>query len=173
VTIKMNTKGYGGRTMSKYAQVYTNDPVKKVITLTLTFPVEKFADIKPTLLRMNGPSGIPMKKTIEIVPSEKTPFKITGSSARDGRYIRFEVKDTMISGRPGYVIEVENTRTDPGAYQDIIYLDTDSKVQPQLSIRVYGNIYDRNLIENTRPQQAPAPEPKPAPVPSGDENAGH
>ena len=159
--------------MSKYAQVYTNDPIKKVITLTLTFPVEKFADITPTLLRMNGPAGVPMKKTIDIVPSEKTPFKITGFSARDGRYIRFDVKETMISGRPGYVVEVENTRTDPGAYQDIIFLDTDNKVQPQLSIRIYGNIYDRNLINNNQPEQAPSPEPKSAPAPSRDENASH
>ena len=159
--------------MSKYAQVYTNDPIKKVITLTLTFPVEKFAEITPTLLRMNGPAGVVMKKTIKVVPGDKTPFKITGSRAQDGKNIRFEVKETTDSGKPGYLIEVENTKMDPGTFQDNIYLDTDSELQPQLSIRVYGTFYDPNRIEKKQQEQAPDPEPQPSSAPSGDENGNH
>ena len=153
--------------MSKYAQVYTNDPVRKVITLTLTFPVEKFADIRPTLVRLSGSAGTVIKKTVSVMPTEKTPFKITGSKAQQGQDIRFEVKEITDpeTERAGYLVEVENTTTKPGAFRDVIYLDTDSKDQPQLSIRVYGNLYDRKRIENNqqRPVKKTAPEAAPAP----------
>ncbi len=154
--------------MSKYAQVYTNDPVRKVITLTLTFPVEKFADIKPSVLRLNGTAGTVIKKTVTVMPTEKTPFKITGSKAQQGRNIRFEVKEMTDpeTDRAGYLVEVENTTTQPGAFRDTILLDTDSKAQPQLSIRVYGNIYNPKPIENTQPKPAGKKETKAVPAPN-------
>jgi hypothetical protein len=155
----VNTSGYGGKTLSKTAKAYINDPLKKVIDLTISGPVDAFAEILPPLVRFNLPVGTAEKQQVRVVPGEKHSFKIISSSAREGKNIRFEVKETTDdSGRAGYVVEVENIKKDAGAYQDMIYLNTDSKIRPQLTIRVHGTIYDASLIEEQKkPEQARDP----------------
>lgn len=147
--------------MSKYAQVYTNDPTRKVITLTLTFPVEKFADITPSIVRFNGTKGSVLKRQVKVVPGEKNPFTIVDSRTKDGRHIRYEIKEDTDpdSERPVYFIDVENTMTQAGSYQDVIYLKTDSELRPTLQIRVYGNIHDQKQRETRQPAGKLSPAP--------------
>jgi len=110
-----------------------------------------FAKITPPLVRFSGPAGRELTQQVEIVPEEKYPFKIVDSKALDGKHIRFKVKETTLSDQAGYVVNIENTKTDAGAYQDKIVLQTDSKIQPELTIKVYGNIYDLSLIDEKEP----------------------
>ncbi len=98
------------------------------------------------MVRFQGPPSKEMKQEVRIVPAKKYPFKITGSHARDGQNIRFEVKEATEEGRPVYLVEVENLKKDPGAYHDMIFLETDNKVRPELTVRVYGNIYDPAIM---------------------------
>jgi hypothetical protein len=156
----VNTSGFGGRTVSKTAKVHINDPLKQVIDLTITGPVEAFAEIEPPVVRFNIPVGTAQRQEVRVFPGEKNMFKITGSSAREGKNIRFEVKETKDnSGRSGYLVEVENTMKNAGSYQDMIFLNTDSKKRPQLTIRVHGSIYDESLIEEQKkPDQTSKPD---------------
>lgn len=141
VSIKLNTQGYGGKTITKSSKAYTNDQRNKEINLTLAGPVEAFADITPSQVQFNGPMGTAMKQRVMIFPKKERPFKITGSKAREGRYLRFELKETTDdSGRAGYIVDVENLKTDVGNYYDNIFLEIDSPIQPKLDLRVYGNI---------------------------------
>lgn len=139
-----------------------------MISLTLTGRVDLFAEITPSIVRFNGAVSAPLKQQVRITPDEKNPFKIIGSKAREGKYIRFEVKETMNSGRPGYVIDIENTRTDAGAYQDNIMLETDSKIRPQLNLRVFGSIFDQPLTNEEKSDQ-----PKGNPDQTKGSNAPH
>ena len=118
-----------------------------MIVLSVSCPVEMFAEITPSLVRFMGPVGTVMKQQVRVVPSGKISFKITGSSARDGKNIRFEVKEITESEQTGYLVEVENIKQDVGSYHDLIYLDTDNKIRPQLSIRVFGSINDPSLLK--------------------------
>ncbi|MEW6077825.1 MAG: DUF1573 domain-containing protein [Thermodesulfobacteriota bacterium] len=142
ITIKLSTSGYGGRTVVQKADVLTNDPVNKAIRLTIQCPVDRFAESNPNMVVFKGPLGFVMKQQVQIIPGEKYPFKITGSKARDGKYIRFELKQATLEGRAAYIIDVENTKTDVGTYQDFILLETDNSVQPLLKLKVFGDIYD-------------------------------
>ncbi|MBT8369423.1 MAG: DUF1573 domain-containing protein, partial [Deltaproteobacteria bacterium] len=45
ITIKVDTKGYGGRKMSKTAVVYTNDKTRPQQNLVISGQVEKFVTI--------------------------------------------------------------------------------------------------------------------------------
>ncbi|MEW6077637.1 MAG: hypothetical protein AB1724_07495 [Thermodesulfobacteriota bacterium] len=160
MTIKVNTSGFGGKTITKVAKAKINDPLKKTIDLTLTGTVESFAEIVPPVVRFNLPVGTAQRQEVRVIPGEKNVFKITGSSAREGKNIRFEVKEiTLDTGRTGYLVEVENTKKDAGAYQDMIFLNTDSKKRPQLTIRVHGSIYDESLLEEQKkPDQTRTPD---------------
>jgi len=41
-------------------------------------------------------------------------------------------------------LTVENLKKVGGRYSDTIYLKTDSKIKPEIKIRVYGNIFEKH-----------------------------
>lgn len=141
--MKVNTKGYGGQTFRKTAQVITNDPEKPVLSISIIGPVEKFAEIKPAIVSLRGYTGDAIKRTIVIRPLPKYPFQITDIKPKDGRFIKFDLKDDTTPGKNGYLLTVENTKTDRGSYQDTIIVGTDSKLKPEISLPVYGFVRDR------------------------------
>ena len=78
-----------------------------------------------------------------ITPKKKYPFKIVKVSAKDGKDIRFELSEEKSEKGPVYALLVENKRLQKGRYFDMITLETDSNIQPKLSIRVYGDLRQR------------------------------
>jgi hypothetical protein len=54
------------------------------------------------------------------------------------------LQETEISkGKKGYLLTVENIKQETGRYFDTIILKTDSEIQPEISISVYGNIFSK------------------------------
>ncbi len=72
---------------------------------------------------------------------------MTGSRAKSGMNISFQLDEIEDPGKKGYVLTVENLKKDKGRYKDSIYLSTDSKVLSEIEIYVQGRIF--------------APKPKP------------
>ena len=66
ISIKVNTSGYGGRTLKKSIEVFTNDPANSHITLGMMGNVARFASLKPTFARLVGEVGTDIKKSITI-----------------------------------------------------------------------------------------------------------
>lgn len=65
-------------------------------------------------------------------------FKIAQITAKENKYIRFEIREKD-ENTPGYYeLIVENTKMDPGRYFDVITLWTDTS--RKFYIRVFGNI---------------------------------
>jgi hypothetical protein len=113
------------------------------LDVAVTGLVEKFVDINPTHVRFRGPVWSSMKTRIVSVPKEKYPFIITGSRARQGKYLQFELSEQIQAGKLQYVLAVENTMQTKGRYADIIYLDTDSRIKPRIQISVVGYLYEQ------------------------------
>ncbi len=126
--------------MNKSIRVETNDPQNKSFNLIITGYVEKFATISPSRLRLSGESGASIKSSANIIPEKKYPFKILSVSAKNGDNIQQELKEVEHPEGKGYLLTVENIRTDGGRYFDIITLKTDSKIRPEIQISVYGDI---------------------------------
>lgn len=57
-----------------------------------------------------------------------------------GRDIEFSLSEKAFPEGDGYELLVKNQKTDPGRYQDVLSLKTDSAVQPVIKVSVYGNI---------------------------------
>ncbi len=126
--------------MSKTATVYTNDKKRPQIKLTISGLVEKFVIVKPKVVRLNGRSGEPLKSSVTITPREKYPFKIIKSEAKKGLNIRFKLEEVKKEKVTEYLLTVENVMNKKGRYFDTVSLKTDSKIRPEIQIKVYGNI---------------------------------
>ena len=129
--------------MKKSAEVFTNDQQRPRLSLTISGDVEKFVTIKPRQVNLRGTEGDSIKGSVTIVPEKKYPFKIISSRAKNGKLIKFDVKEKQGPDGIQYVLNVENLKTDAGRYFDIITLKTDSKFKSELNVRVYGNLRER------------------------------
>ena len=75
-----------------------------------------------------------------IIPTPKHPFKIVNVRVRDGKDISYQLSEEKSENGQKYALTVENKRVKKGSYFDIITLETDSKIKPELHIRVYGQL---------------------------------
>jgi len=131
--------------MRKTAGVYTNDKTRPQQDLVISGPVEKFVTIRPQNVNMRGFVGDPIKGTVTIIPEKKYPFKILKLLAKDGKHIKYQLEETKESDSTAYKLNIENLKTDAGRYYDAIILETDSKIRPQINVRVYGYIRPRKI----------------------------
>jgi hypothetical protein len=132
----------------KSATVYTNDKKNPQLKLLITGEVEKFVTIRPKQVRLNGVAGQEIKRRVAIIPAPKYPFKIIRARARNGKDIFFQLSEEKSENGEKYALTVENKRKLKGNYFDIITLETDSKIRPELQIRVYGRL--RQPAENQK-----------------------
>ena len=100
--------------------------------------MENFATIRPQHISLRGQVGDVIKSTVSIIPGKKYPFKILDAKAQSGQNIEIQLDQIPNSNGPGYELRVENISQKSGRYYDTIILKTDSDVQPELSVRVYG-----------------------------------
>jgi hypothetical protein len=146
----VNTTGFGGKNLSKSAIIHTNDPVNQKVTLTISGDVDKFATVVPERLRLYGPVGEKIEGKVSIVPEEKFAFNIVDVRAIKGENIRYKIEKTGDDKSSGYLLTVENQMEKVGRYFDSIHLKTDSKIRPVITVRVYGNIYQKRQHTTTK-----------------------
>ena len=106
--------------------------------------IEKIVDISSETLRLAGDPDEDLSKIVTIIPSEKYNFKILSARVSNGDNIDVELKTKLAenetSEKPVWEIHIKNIRKTPGRYYETIYLATDSRIMPKLTIRVFGNI---------------------------------
>ena len=108
--------------------------------LVISGQVERFVTIRPKHVNLRGYAGDSIKASVSLIPEKKYPFKIVKARAKDGNNIKFDLEDPAKSEDGVYTLTVENLKKDTGRYFDTIILETDSKIRPELSVRVYGNL---------------------------------
>ncbi len=129
--------------MKKTAGVYTNDKNRPQQDLVISGLVENFVTIRPQHVSLRGFAGDPIKGQVSIIPEKKYPFKILEARAKDGKNIKFKLDEINSPNGQAYELNVENLREKTGRYYDTIILKTDSKVRPELNVRVYGYLSAR------------------------------
>ena len=129
--------------MSKTAGVYTDDKNQPNLELVISGMVEKFVTIIPRAVSLRGFVGDSLKKSVNIIPEKKYAFKITNARVRNGKYINIRLEEIQGTDRREYSLTVENRRQEQGRYSDMIILETDSKIQPTMNVRVYGQLRKR------------------------------
>jgi hypothetical protein len=121
--------------------VRTNDPDKPNYKIEIFGNIEKFVTISPGIVLLTGTVGKEIKVMVRIIPEDKYPFEIVGTSLIRGKYVGCELKEVDASEGGGYSLSVLNLRNKRGRYSDLITLKTTSKIRPEIKIKVYGNIF--------------------------------
>ena len=127
--------------MKEKIVVRTNDPAKPEQELEVFGKVENFVTIRPGAVLLTGHAGKEIKVLVRIIPEDKYPFEIVGTSLIRGKYVACELREDGGSKKGGYLLTVENLRNKRGRYSDLITLKTTSKIRPEIKIKVYGNIF--------------------------------
>ena len=129
--------------MTKTADIFTDDPRNLKLKITISGKVEKFVTIIPRTVSLRGIVGDTIKKSVIIIPEKNYEFKITKVRARNGKYIAYQLEEVKGTQRTEYALVVENLRTEPGRYSDMIILETDSQIHRNVNVRVYGILKKR------------------------------
>jgi len=126
--------------MKKKITVFSNDPKRPQLLLTVAGAVEPFADIDPERIILRGNSGQVIRQELVVTPRANYPFKVTEVSAKNGVNIQYELKEQDTPEGKSYVVTVENTKTSPGKYYDTLFLSTDSQLKTKIPVHIYGTI---------------------------------
>ncbi len=129
--------------MKKTAEVHSDDKSLPIVRIQVSGIVEKFVTIIPRAISLRGYVGDTIKKSVTIIPEKKYDFKITNVRARNGKHINFELEEIKGTGRKEYSLTVENLLAKEGGYSDLIIMETDSNIRPQVSVKVYGKLRQR------------------------------
>jgi hypothetical protein len=121
--------------------VQTNDPNRPRLQLVVTGRVEKFADIRPSSVHLEGRAGSPLAVEVEIVPNKSHPFAILGVKIQRNDLIRCKLVEKCSSGISRCILRVENLQTTSGTYTDTITIQTDNPKRPSIPIGVVGIIH--------------------------------
>jgi hypothetical protein len=138
ISVKANTRGYGGSRFLRDILVSTNDPANKQVALQISGQVDHFAEINPKSVFLQGKAGEAIQAKVTISPNLKYPFHITGSSP--SQEIADKVKVDVESGQNNYGLIITNLLVAPGSYYGNIQLETDNAAQSELIINVRGKI---------------------------------
>jgi hypothetical protein len=131
--------GFGGRALQKQISVFTNDPANATVTLTVAGEVEVFATLTPQVLRLSGAPEQDLSGEVIVTASDKYDFEITGVSTQNQGNVAVALAPAD-SGKKSWRVTVKNLKKDLGRYYETVALKTDSPIQKEILIRVFGNI---------------------------------
>ena len=129
--------------MKKAAEIHSDDKNHPVVRIQISGVVEKIVTIIPRAISLRGYVGDDIKKSVTIIPEKKYDFKITKVRAENGKHIIFLLEEIKGTGRREYSLTVENLLAKEGRYYDRIIMETDSKIKPEVKVKVYGNLRQR------------------------------
>jgi hypothetical protein len=142
ISVVVNTKNRGGSNLRKGFSVFTNDPDRPRVRLSVSGTVKGYIAVAPKFIRLTGTVGQPIQRTVNLTPLKGYPFTVKEITAQTDEFVRFQLKPAgKNAAKTGYRLLVENTKTDAGNYRDTIIIKTDSPHKPTLRIPIYGRIF--------------------------------
>jgi hypothetical protein len=122
----------------KNTRVFTNDPNKPEVILTLQGVSEPLVTIQPShIIRLQGNPGQNVTAQVRIVSRLTNPFKVD--------YFQTSIPDkidlSLQPEKPGksYLLEIKNKFKEKGSYSGKIEIFSNFKKRPRLILRVFGN----------------------------------
>ncbi len=110
--------------------------------LSISGDVKRFATISPSRVQLTGPSDQPVTQTVTILTEPDYPFTIKAVRTRRDGDIEVRLETVKKDGRDSYMVTISNQRHDKSRYYNSVILETDSPIQPEIVIGVYGNILE-------------------------------
>lgn len=140
LTMVVPTDPLGGQTIESPIVIETDSESVPEIRIDVTLEVREFAALSPYRVWLEGAVGSEIVATCLVVPNEAYPFEITGIKARRGVWFTHSFEAVERDGRKAWQITIRNTRTKPGPYQDVLFIQTDHPERPEVKVRIEGRI---------------------------------
>ncbi len=120
----------------------TDSKIRPEIQISVSGNVtqKKIVTITPNMVNLKGSVGKPIKRDVSIIPDKAHPLKILDVRVRRGNNISYKLEEVKKDDGIEYVLHIENRKKEIGRYSDTLILVTDSKIKPEISIRVFGYI---------------------------------
>ncbi|MGH0032649.1 MAG: hypothetical protein ACQGVC_22885 [Myxococcota bacterium] len=160
LTMVIPTDPLGGRTIESPIVIETDSESLPTITIDVHLEVREFAALSPYRVWLEGTAEEEIVETCLVVPNEAYPFEVTGIRARRGTWFTHSFEEVEHEGGRAWRITIRNTRTRPGPYQDVLFVQTDHPERPELKVRIEGRIggsADGSLPGNGSPRPARGP----------------
>ena len=88
-------------------------------------------------------------------PRPASAIRINRVKAKKGNNIRVELSKSNNPEGSRYVLTIENLKKKSGRYYDVVTIKTDSSVQPEIKLSVYGNILDKKPAKTSSRNPSP------------------
>jgi hypothetical protein len=103
----------------------------------MTGQVERFAEITPARLVLEGRVGEELKQTVTIRPRQSHPFTIKHIRTRHKDLLTVRLDHLHEEPPDGlYQITIESIYNQPGRYVDQVHLQTDNENHPEIRLGV-------------------------------------
>jgi hypothetical protein len=147
VVAHVDTTNFNGP-IQKAVNLSTNDPNNPGAQLTINAVVKPYVDAFPAgFVRFNLLQGESATQTVKLFSEEEAPFEIINVDAPDHVKVAYRkienVEERVQGGRPGqtqYVVDLtlNSATAKVGPLADKVFINTNSKFQPQYPISVTG-----------------------------------
>jgi len=136
--IEFNSAGYHQGTITKYAYINSNDPISPFVTIKLIINVKEelvSIDNRPELIFDNIQPGVSAVKEMKLKNSTDKTIKITGFQL-SSPVISIKMAKQVVKPNDTLAIEVTVTPQKEGYWTEKVTLETDSKNQPKMELRI-------------------------------------
>ena len=139
VTLKLDTRGYKGDVL-KRAKVYTNDPLQKMILLTIKAHIRVVIYVSSTYVTLRGKKGQTVSKMVEIRAEREEPLKIDPTLFDLSEHVTYRIEE--VEKDRVYRIHFTNIPGTLNYYRGTLKLKTNYSIKPEIVIWVRGRFTD-------------------------------
>lgn len=143
ISLIVFTDKFGGRSVQGKIHADLLNHEQKDFNLEVSVDVKQIAAISNHKITLKGAGEQELEGSTLIVPAPAYPFNVTGIRAKKGLHIEYSFKKIEKSSGNEFLVMVRNTQKKQRVYRDMLFVQTDSPVRPEIRIRVEGHISGR------------------------------
>ena len=145
IKLTVRTAGYQGA-VHKSAMVYTNDPAKKTIRLSLKGFVKVPILISPRRVRLYGEEGHILTRIVEVRAELDKPLTLTPGYFNLTEKLTYSIKE-LETGKK-FQIRFATIPGPPQSYSGFLRLKTNYPEKPEMTIRIKVRIQKRAEVKS-------------------------
>jgi len=144
IRLTVRTTGYQGN-IHKSARVYTNDPTKSIIRLSIKGFVKVPILVSPRQVRLYGKEGRSLTRAIEIKSELDKPLILTPGHFNLTEKLTYSIEEIEKGKR--FQIRFTITDSSPQAFRGFLKLNTNYPEKPEITIWIKARIQKKAEVQ--------------------------
>ena len=144
IRLTVRTKGYQGN-IHKSARVYSNDPAKSMINLSVKGFVKVPILVSPPQVRLYGKEVQPLTKTAEVRAELDKPLILTPGQFNLTEKLTYSIEEIEKGKR--FQIRFTTTNSSPQAFRGFLKLNTNYPEKPEITLWIKVRIQKKAEVQ--------------------------